>query len=470
MSSLAPTPPRLGRQGGSPRFALDSAIQSVFTYLLTVFAVAGGATLIVGYKETPYVGVSFGLILFTSCIMLARESAKHAYSLYGVHLLFIMIYFGVAGPFQYYQGRLPYIFGFSITDEDVIRVNILILAWLGAVSLGRRLALHANISPPKLLAGHISSNGSLILTVLTLVAFVVLASLGFFGKLTRGASEELIADQSVSTSLLVRVVSRGIPLVCLASHLLLLEERPSKLRRLIVWGVGLGILLVANPLAAARYWLAMALIAFWILFWLRKRRTGAWLYGALIVGVLVAMPLLDAGRNARDPSAYLEAGISSTSDALSDGDSESFSAMLRVAFFALDHDGLQGGRQIMGALLGWIPRSIWIDKPIGSGAFVGTKFNYSFTNIGCPIMGEFLLDFGITGMVLGGILWGFVLAQIDVWGHFDTTYSRPLDVVYPFWIGLIFFVSRGDLLSSLNYSTGLTLCALPLLLPRTREA
>ena len=90
-----------------------------------------------------------------------------------------------------------------------------------------------------------------------------------------------------------------------------------------------GTFLLANPLAAARYWTGMAGIAMLSFLWLRHRRTGSWLYSALVVGVLVIMPLANAGRGATDVGEMVQsAEVEVSAETLMTGDAESFSALL----------------------------------------------------------------------------------------------------------------------------------------------
>ena len=58
------------------------------------------------------------------------------------------------------------------------------------------------------------------------------------------------------------------------------------------------------------------------------------------------------------------------------------------------------GKQLLGAMLFFIPRSIWPSKPIGSGATIAIYQRQSFKNISCPIIGEAIINFGIIGVII----------------------------------------------------------------------
>lgn len=80
---------------------------------------------------------------------------------------------------------------------------------------------------------------------------------------------------------------------------------------------------------------------------------------------------------------------------------------------------LRYGATMVEALIAPIPRLIWPDKPVraGSGNLVtdatGQKFAKN-TSVGVGQVLEFYYNFGAPGVVVGALLWGIVLALLDV--------------------------------------------------------
>lgn len=112
------------------------------------------------------------------------------------------------------------------------------------------------------------------------------------------------------------------------------------------------------------------------------------------------------------------------------------------------------GRQALGALLFFVPRSIWPGKPIGSGATTAIEANYALTNVSMNILGEGYINFGIVGVFLVVALFGFVCGKIER-AYWRQTYNPGvLSAYYLFFIGAVVFIFRGDLLSSFAYSVG----------------
>lgn len=98
------------------------------------------------------------------------------------------------------------------------------------------------------------------------------------------------------------------------------------------------------------------------------------------------------------------------------------------------------GESYVGALLFFIPRSVWENKPRGGGAYAASIINYGFadrgyTSASYPISApaELFLNFWFFGVVIGGLLTGLLYAAISRLGGYV---FRPLSLVL-FLIALI---------------------------------
>lgn len=119
-------------------------------------------------------------------------------------------------------------------------------------------------------------------------------------------------------------------------------------------------------------------------------------------------------------------------------------------------EGLTNGRQLLGSLLFFVPRSWWPNKPVGSGQVIGEylKINYGMpnTNIANPLPSEGYINFGIIGVFIFGFIFGFLLKKAEKW----KTYNSPLqNSMFFLLIGFVVFILRGDLMSSFAYSFGI---------------
>lgn len=129
-------------------------------------------------------------------------------------------------------------------------------------------------------------------------------------------------------------------------------------------------------------------------------------------------------------------------------------------FMAVMHDGwITLGRQLFGALFFFIPRSLWIGKPVGSGHAFTTLHGASFTNVSMPFFAEGYVNFGYFGVFLFTIGIAWLCAKLDAfyWYRWKNL-SDDTGGFYLIFLGAIIFVLRGDLLSSLAYTIGTMTC------------
>lgn len=127
------------------------------------------------------------------------------------------------------------------------------------------------------------------------------------------------------------------------------------------------------------------------------------------------------------------------------------------------------GRQLIGVLLFWDPRSMWPSKPIGSGAFVAenmlmTRYDFWFTNISMPFPGEGYVNFGVIGIILFAFILSLVSKLTDEFYKYN-----DLRLILSLYVSFhMVFMLRGDLMSSFAYLVGILLAMffVPLFLNR----
>jgi hypothetical protein len=143
--------------------------------------------------------------------------------------------------------------------------------------------------------------------------------------------------------------------------------------------------------------------------------------------------------------------ISWSTDFLYHGHFDSFQSFAR----ALDVDIITWGYQLLGNILFFVPRSLWPGKPIGSGAFLANETQLEYSNISMNYLAEGYINFGIFGSFIFIAFAGWFLSRLDCRARFGWIgLSGTERVFYLLAIGLVFFVMRGDLLSSISYIFG----------------
>lgn len=176
---------------------------------------------------------------------------------------------------------------------------------------------------------------------------------------------------------------------------------------------------------------------------------------AFIFGILVLWPFLNIFRAYSDNSQIqLKASI----DVFLAGDMDSFSSFMRV----LKYDIITNGNQLLGTLFFYIPRAWWADKPIGSGAYMSDCIGLSWQNISCNYFAEGYINFGYIGIILFVVFIAWFTASMDntYWDNHHYNKNSVFEIFYFLSFGLMFFILRGDLLSSTAYFVGFSVSLL----------
>ena len=170
----------------------------------------------------------------------------------------------------------------------------------------------------------------------------------------------------------------------------------------------------------------------------------------LLGGLLFVMPFLDKFREFNYESFEWSINLKF----LNHGHFDAYQNFAR----AIELDFFSGGSQLLGSLLFFIPRSFWEGKPIGSGHALADLAGYKFSNISMPFIAEGYINFGFIGVPLFMFLLGLILGNLDriAWGMKKKHTYNLFIYFYYLLFGMIFFMMRGDLMSSFAYTVGLT--------------
>ncbi|WP_339922432.1 O-antigen polymerase [uncultured Cyclobacterium sp.] len=208
-------------------------------------------------------------------------------------------------------------------------------------------------------------------------------------------------------------------------------------------------ILTAFPLGMARFSIAALYIPLLILFFpiLRKKFNFTITF---VFGLLFLFPFMDTFRRYTSDT-NLKFGLDF--DMFKEGHFDTYQSILSV----LKHDIITYGNQLFGVVFFWVPRSLWPNKPIGSGAFSAELSNLDFANISMNFFAEGYINFGYFGIFLFTILLSYLSAYFDIKFYKDKNSNRLFILWYYIFVGFTFYILRGDLLSSFAYLIGFTL-------------
>jgi hypothetical protein len=135
-------------------------------------------------------------------------------------------------------------------------------------------------------------------------------------------------------------------------------------------------------------------------------------------------------------------------------DYDAFQQLANTVLFVTDH-GTTIGYQLLGALLFWVPRSLWLDKPLGSGHIVGEYMGYSQLNLSSPLWAEAYINAGLVGVIVAFLVYGFVTNLLQ--RSYSASQRKPsfIGVIIPILAAYQMYLLRGDLQNGIAYLTPL---------------
>ena len=105
------------------------------------------------------------------------------------------------------------------------------------------------------------------------------------------------------------------------------------------------------------------------------------------------------------------------------------------------------GNQLLGALLFFVPRSVWSEKPVGSGYHVAEMSGFNFLNVSAPLWAEGFINFGLIGTFIFMLLLGMLLKRLDSFALLPS-HSIATRVMIAFLVGFLTMILRGDLMTA----------------------
>lgn len=389
------------------------------------------------------------------------------FSFYKFFYLFSLFFFGIAPLIQYFNKTIIW-FKRPLFEEEYIYTNIIIIGIITLYGLLYnlfRFVKYRNISSALLIPSNLVLNvdvfKSIILVLISIFAFFIVFQSNNFSLLAmliRGGDliEELLAntvtDESPTKWLIINNFIRPISMISFLVYAINLNRNKFVYFLLLILAIT-----TCFPTAMPRFAAAALYIPFTLIIFPFLKKKYLFIL-TFIFGLLVIFPSLDLFRT-----------FSSDGRITFKPDFEMFKQghfdCYQNFSLILNFDIVTYGKQLFGVLFFWIPRTFWTSKPIGSGSFLAEQLDFSFSNVSANYFAEGYINFGFIGIILFTILISFFTAKADnlFWKNFKHNFRSNFDLIYLISLGFIFFILRGDLLSSIAYFIGY-LSALKLIL------
>ncbi len=385
-------------------------------------------------------------------------SDRTSYSLNQVWWIFSIIFLSAMPSAQVAAHTTPWHTG-DILPSTMLRANCLVLAGLGLFE-GVRLWASRHFfpypsaeakAPTPVLARQFEVVAPIIMLACGTALIIVLKPAGLF---LRGHLEQQLWKHNTTFQLVFDKGLRGTMLWCCLTAIVLFLQR--RLSRSSLWLILILGILFNFPMAMPRYltltfYLSAALAA-GLPFFRKAHRLSVTLLAIMLLVAPLSSVTRYGGMDMMDrmkrPAEVFQSAVILT-------DYDAWSSLCRV----MQYTGEQGtthGRQLMGVALFFVPRSVWPDKPIGSGAFLFNQLDLGFNNVACTFLAEGYINFGVVGSLVFAVLMALVIARYDSWFWRRSSHQRfSLSRLFYFVaIGMLFYMLRGDLMSSFAYTAG----------------
>jgi hypothetical protein len=426
---------------------------------------AGAYALWARPTDALHLWISISFLTVSAVSSYALFSDPRPYSINRIYWLFHLVFFALAPSYQTAVGAYPW-GSEDITLPAVLRANLVVLAGMAAYHVGRYIAEAAGAGNAPRVAARVDdtyrrAHRSWGAAIFLIIAVVYVSLAGLRNIWLKGELDELLGEGVPNAVYLtVEKLVRGPVLYYALASILLFRLRKIK-APFLAWV--LTVFFVVNfPLVLPRALMAACYVGVALSFggalWLRKPQLFSLGLIALIIGIYPLMSLArwnteEADRRFSDLNSYV-------SQSYVGGDFDAHVMVCRTVEY-VRRNGTSNGRQLLTALAFPVPRKVWPQKSIGSGALVHTALRKEWTNVSSPLPAEGYINFGLLGALLFSALFAAGAQRYDAYYWAWRTrraglgdFSFPI-LFYPVVLVLSAFVLRGDLLSSLASGVGL---------------
>jgi oligosaccharide repeat unit polymerase len=423
-----------------------------FSLFTTIFLYDGNSMY---FSDKVYI-TSLFIIYFSLYHIFSND--KRPYSLNKIFYLFCFFFFGVA-PFVQLNAHVSFFGARLLTENEYFIMNMLILIimisyqFLYRMFSKSKIDLNTQRKIRRYNIEKLSFKQNLILIILSLFSFGVIFyinNFNVFNLLLRGGELKSSGlEIASSTSLIITQFIRPIPMIALFFYLV------SKSRNYLLLFILFPLAILSIfPLGVPRFYAAAIYIPLLLLLsaFIRKKNMFSLFF---IGGLLIVFPFLNQFRHF-SAGTSLKFGLNF--DMFAEGHFDSYQNFALI----VTENIITWGRQLLGVALFWVPRTFWPTKPVGSGHHIAEELSMSFSNISANFFAEGYINFGFLGIFLFVFFLAWFTARMDniYWEVVHEKQNNFFRVIYYLMLGMLFFIMRGDLLSSFAFTVGIILSIL----------
>lgn len=401
-----------------------------------------------------FLGLNYGFSLYILlCVVNGYISIKNFFSFpdekYTLHKLvnlFILVFFIAANALQFvHNAQIISVSTISFSYYEYLFFQLIVLLILILYNYSYiyfRSKIH--IKGYHEVKTTVKIKPLLVLSIISFTFVIITHIQNPISLLVRGGGEDFgVGGYDVGISfggpmqLIIDKFVRPIPLCCYI--IAKLTNIDKKYRKFLFIIMSLSIFptsLARN--ATAMYWLSVLLLNVKVF-----EKRGVFVI-TMLLGIFIIFPVIDSFRHFSGSINFSNIGLDYLVTMHFDS-SQMFMAIIQQYYVTY-------GLQLLGVLFFFVPRSIWPSKPIGSGHTFAIDNGALFANVSMPYFGEGFINFGYIGIIIFTLFLSYITVKCDkiYWNTKQYLFSG----YYYLLLGAIFFILRGDLLSSFAYTTG----------------
>lgn len=405
-------------------------------------------------KRSSFIFCSVQSISVSLCLLFIgeRPGLNLSTSFYGFSLIVLGLF-----PIAEFKMGILYWGGPSLSEWAYIKTSLLVLLSILAFRLGYEVRIKQNFNNTLTSLNPSIKKLQVKITIKTIVfliipCFYILASYNYdlIALQFRGMGEEI---ESVFIFELFFIK----PLIFnIFFFYLLTINKNSKNKWIKKTLFFIALLFFVNPLSVARFLAFCLFVPLLYLLWDYRRKDTYLFINLVFFGLIFIFPILDIFRWFTLVDTF-DGSKNFNLDYFFAGHFDAFQNFARI----IDLDIHTYGNQILGAIFFFIPRSIWVTKPVGSGFLLANEAGLYFNNISMPFVSELYLDFSFIGVFIGILLLGFFYRRIDdkmaSIKNMDSLETLLKMIAYTEFCCLQFYLLRGNLLGAFAFSSSIML-------------
>ncbi|MGR6836671.1 hypothetical protein [Syntrophomonas erecta] len=371
--------------------------------------------------------------------------------------IFVYVWLGIVPLGQVLSNITPWS---AINPAGIITLSLLVVV-IGLVffDIGYKLGISNKGLAKQRIILFLDTRRMVLFSVLTIVVSLIIIT-RFYGGfstflMTRTEISMLLANKYSKTQILLigHFLVASIYVAYIAGLVKLnnaqsLGNNLKAITIIIFFLITILICICSNPVASARYQVGfVGLSTMFVIFkWNDRQSMKLWIMSLLIL-LLVIFPYADLFRSTKDINIDYQ-GVAN--ELTKNGDYDAFKQLANTVEY-VENEGSTKGNQALGVLFFFVPRTVWGDKPLGTGEFVAEYMGYDYTNLSAPLWAEAYINGGLIGVILAFICYGFIIGLLEKVYLEKKTKSSFVTVFVPFFAGYQLFFLRGDIMSTFAY-------------------